>query len=256
MAIHLLIGTATADSNHDWPRARGWLIAALFFLTCGVVAAADETAAGGTESHARIAQAAKVFLRKQLEGHSGRIEISMGAIDSRMRLIHCDRPLQTFLPPGGRLIGNASVGVRCDGPETWTLYVPARVSLIEDVLVARTYLPRGALLTTDQFEIAAREVSGAPQGYLTDGEAAVGMILKSPIQPGALISPAALKKPTLIRRGDQVDIVSRTGLLEVRMKGSALGDGAEGDRIRVRNSNSRRVVEGVVNEAGLVVVQM
>jgi flagella basal body P-ring formation protein FlgA len=242
-----------SGSSVDWIPV-SYIIAALI-SHIAVVKAAVDAPASALESHQRIVRTARDFIAARLAAeHPGKAVIDMGSIDDRLRLPRCGVTPQGFLPAGGRLLGNVSIGVRCG--EAWKLYVPARVKLNEDVLVAATYLPRGVQLRPEDFTVVTRELADAPQGYFTSIDQAVGMIVKQPILAGTMISPSMLKKPTLIRRGDEVDIVSRSGTIEVRMKGSALGDGCEGDRVKVRNKNSKRIIEGLIDEDGSVVVQM
>ncbi len=226
-------------------------------LTGGTAIAAPQTGtAHAIESHARILDTARGFLEQQLAGRSGKSEIGIGAIDHRLRLARCDGALEGYLPPGGRLSGNTSVGVRCTGARAWKLYVTARISLLEEVVVARGFLPRGTVIGPEHVEIAERDVSTSAHGYLGDLDLVIGMVVKQPLQGGLVLTPAMIDRPRLIRRGDKVVIVSRTGNFEVRMAGNALADGAEGDRIRVRNNNSKRIVEGRVTAHGAVLVQM
>lgn len=220
-------------------------------LTAGAAAYAQDS-----EPHARILDVARGFLEQQLAGRPGRSEISLGALDRRLRLAPCDGGLEAWLPPGGKLFGNTSVGVRCSGAQAWKLYVPARIALLQDVVVTRGFLARGTKIGLEHIELAERDVSASGHGYISDPEQAIGMVLKQPVQNGLVLTPAMLDRLRLIRRGDDVVIVSRTGNFEVRMSGSALSDGAEGDRIRVRNSHSKRIVEGKVSAPGVVLVQM
>jgi flagella basal body P-ring formation protein FlgA len=60
----------------------------------------------------------------------------------------------------------------------------------------------------------------------------------------------------LVRRGQQVTLLARTGSIEIRAQGRALSDGGVSDRIRVQNVNSLKVVEGVIEDAGIVRVAL
>ena len=44
--------------------------------------------------------------------------------------------------------------------------------------------------------------------------------------------------------------------MQVKMSGTALEDASLGQRVKVKNSSSKRIVEGVVNAAGIVYVSM
>jgi flagella basal body P-ring formation protein FlgA len=56
----------------------------------------------------------------------------------------------------------------------------------------------------------------------------------------------------LVKRGAEVTIVADTGNIEVRMRGKALGEGGRGDRIKVKNVRSGRVVTATVMARGVV----
>ncbi len=234
---------------------RQTIIAGLAALALSATAAAAPQGIEA-ESHARILDTARDFLEQQLAGHAGKSEIRLGSLDRRLRLARCDAGLEAWLPPGSRLAGNTSVGIRCGGTQPWSLFVPARVSLLESVVVARGFLARGTEIGPEHIEIAERDITASGHGYLDDPELAIGMVLKQPLQGGLVLTPAMIERPRLVRRGDEVVIVSRTGNFEVRMAGSALSDGAEGDRIRVRNNKSKRIIEGRVTAHGAVLVQM
>ena len=227
-------------------------------LALGIAAALFTSLAQAVpvQSHAAILETARGFLQQQLKSTSGQTQVRLGQLDRRLRLVPCDGALEAFLPAGGTVMGNTSVGVRCTGSAAWKIYVQAQVSVVERVVVSRGFIPRGTLLTREHLMLAERELGAGGQGYIKDMDAALGHLLKHPIREGLVVTPAMIERPALVRRGDEVTILSRGGTFEVRMKGSALANGAEGDRVRVRNLNSSRVVEGIVSADGMVVVQM
>jgi flagellar basal body P-ring formation protein FlgA len=51
-------------------------------------------------------------------------------------------------------------------------------------------------------------------------------------------------------------LLAHAGGFEVRMVGTALGDGHESDRIKVQNQSSQRVVEGIVRSANEVEIPL
>jgi flagellar basal body P-ring formation protein FlgA len=60
--------------------------------------------------------------------------------------------------------------------------------------------------------------------------------------------------PELVRRGERVTLQAAGGTIAVQVEGEALAGGALGERVRVRNLATRRVVEGTVGGEGLVVM--
>ena len=192
-----------------------------------------------------IRAAAETFLLERV-GRDASTTVHAGALDPRHKLARCTQPLTASLRPGAKITQRTIVGVRCDGTRRWKLYVPVTVVVTADVLVARRTLPRGHLLREDDIMIDRREISGLAAGYLGDARAIVGQRLKSQVLAGNPLTPRVLEINKAIKRGQSVTIVVRAGGINIQMAGKALADGAMGQRIRVENTNSGRVVEGIV----------
>lgn len=73
-----------------------------------------------------------------------------------------------------------------------------------------------------------------------------------PLPAGAVLTPAAIASPRIIQRGDRVLLTADVGGISVRVGGQALMHGTLGDRVRVRNLSSQRVVEGLVLADGTI----
>ena len=71
---------------------------------------------------------------------------------------------------------------------------------------------------------------------------------------GTVLSAALLQAPPAIRRGETVTLVGLGAGLEVLAPGEALADAADGQRLKVRNRGSRRVVEGIARSGQRVEV--
>lgn len=218
-----------------------------------LASAADD----GLQSHASIQAAARAFLVEHLQRTQGVTpEVEDGRLDPRLQLARCELPLEAFLPPGGRASGNTTVGVRCSGGQPWTLYVPVRVAVSGPVVVVTRPLARGDLIGDGDLQVVERDLGQLPFGYLQDPAEATGKQLLRPLSAGTALTPAMLEAPRLVRRGQQVTLLAIAGSVEVRMTGTALGDAAAGERVRVRNVNSKRIIEGVVTPSGQVQVDM
>ncbi|MGA7800108.1 MAG: flagellar basal body P-ring formation chaperone FlgA [Gammaproteobacteria bacterium] len=209
------------------------------------------------QSRESIRSAARTFLRAQVSEHfSGKSKIHVGDLDPRLRLTACGGRLDAFLPPGGRLSGNTTVGVRCAATAGWTVYVSARISLFGKVLVATHPLARGDRLKGSDIRPVERNLSRLPYGYISDLSDASGKRVTRTIAAGAVLTPDMLTAPRLIHRGDRVMLVAEAAGLQVQMAGKAMGDGTAGDKIRVQALSSKRIVQGTVISAGVVKVTL
>src|SRR5690606_30212151 len=111
---------------------------------------------------------------------------------------------------------------------------------------------RGEPLRAEDLRHERRNVSRLNGAYLTRIKDAEGMVLKHPVPAGSVLAARLVERPKIVRRGQRVPVVVRSGTLAVRSDGEALADAAEGDRVRVRNVSSRMVIEGVVGADGAV----
>ncbi|MEE8481942.1 MAG: flagellar basal body P-ring formation chaperone FlgA [Acidiferrobacterales bacterium] len=203
-----------------------------------------------------IREAAHQFVKIELSKQSKTGEIKVGRLDSRLQLPRCSSELEVFFPNHGRKIGNLSVGVRCKGIKTWTIYVPVRVGVLDKVVVVSHALPRGHVILASDIQLETRDLASLSGGYLLNPRDVIGQSLRRPVVIGAVITPAAIKPARAIRRGEKVTILARRKGIEVRMTGVALADGAPGELVRVRNILSKKIIQGIVTKHGEVMVRI
>lgn len=197
---------------------------------------------------------AREFLLAEAGGSEAGVDVEVGRLDARLKLQRCSLPLTPFMPPGGRTSGHTSVGVRCEGDTPWTLFVPALVRRAQDLVVAARPIARGTALSAADLTTVTKLLPNAPAGVLESPEAALGRVAMRDIAAGTALNANQLKAPQIVRRGQAVTLSLASGPVAVRVAGTALKDGTLGERIPVRNANSKRVVEGVVLADGLVEV--
>lgn len=163
-------------------------------------------------------------------------------LDPALRLPRCPAALEARVQNAG------SVEVSC--PQGWRLFVPVKVRRSQSVLVLNRGIAPGQVITADAFVAETRDSGRLGGGALADPAQAVGQVARRMLPAGAVLSANDLVAPRLIRRGDNVALVSRRGGVEVRVVGKALGDAGENERVTVENLSSRRVVQGVVGPGG------
>ncbi len=186
----------------------------------------------------------------------GTYRVEVGALDSRLRLTACDTKLTAYAPPGARTLGNTTVGVRCNGPQPWSLYVPVTIKMYGEAVVAARPLAMASVLSLQDVRLAQVELGASAAGVLIDPQQVVGKVLRRPLMGDAVVTLDSLEEPRLVRRDEQVMLVAEGSGIEVRMQGRALTDGVAGELIRVRNLGSKRVIEGTVVAPGLIRVRM
>ncbi|AIR90048.1 flagellar basal body P-ring formation chaperone FlgA [Pseudomonas cremoricolorata] len=186
----------------------------------------------------------------------GRYEIAVNPLDPRLRMPQCSQALDASLESPAQPLGRVTVRVRCAGSGPWTVFVPATVRLHRDVVVMVRPLKRESVIGAGDVALRERDVGTLKQGFITELDQAVGMKLLRPTVLDQVLTPQHLEQAELIRKGDHVVIVARSGSLSVRMPGEALSKGGLAEQIRVRNLNSKRVVKARVTAPGQVEVAM
>lgn len=169
-------------------------------------------------------------------------------LDPGLRMPACPVALQA--QPGN---GN-TVEVGCPQAAGWRLFVPVKVRRSQNVLVLNRGLAAGETVEAADISIERRDAARIAGAVLADPADAVGRSARRVLPAGNVLSASDLVAQRLVRRGDTVALVARRDGLEVRMSGRALGDAGRDERVSVENSSSRRIVQGVVDASGAVVV--
>jgi flagella basal body P-ring formation protein FlgA len=225
---------------------------ALGLLLLAIAAPPASAGVSATESHDNIRAAAEQHVLDRIDDLQGRVEVKVGSLDSRLRLAECDLALETYDSPNALSGGRGVVGVRCDGSNPWKLYVPVRIAVFDEVVVTRRSVVRGETLQADDLTLSEMDTSRLRKAYFTRIDDAIGLLSKRSIASGSVVHAGLLKRANLVKRGSKVEIIANFDGLDVRMRGEALADGGRGDRIRVKNLSSGRVVTGTVSGSGVV----
>jgi len=203
---------------------------------------------------AQIREAVEYFVYNNTSTLPGQVSVSVDKIDQRLILARCPA-LEPFIPPGSRLWGRTSIGVRCDTPEAiWTIYVQTDISIMADVLHAARSIPRGHALT--DADIAPQNVNLAqmPDGLFTEPSQVLGKVATTHLTAGQPIRPQVLRAPYVIQRGQKVSLVAQGRGFSISSEGQALTDAAEGGVVQVR-IKSGRIITGVARGNSTVEIQ-
>ncbi|RFC37145.1 MAG: flagella basal body P-ring formation protein FlgA [Candidatus Nitrotoga sp. LAW] len=201
------------------------------------------------QSHDEIRTVIAAFAYKQTLHLPGQVTITVNEIDRRISLPACPA-LEAFLPPGGQLLGNSTVGVRCTtNMKKWTLFVPVQIKVSANLLITNRSLQQGYVLRAE--DIGNQKSELAQTGILTDPLQAIGKVLKFSVGAGQVLKQDMLRAPYAVRQGQIVQIqVERQGF-KIHADGQALSNAAEGETVQVKTV-SGQVVSGVVQPDGAV----
>jgi flagella basal body P-ring formation protein FlgA len=173
-----------------------------------------------------------------------RVEVTLGALDSRLRLAPCSR-VEPYLPPNSKPWGRTRVGLRCaEGRTHWNVFLPVTVHVFAPALVAQATLPAGTVLAAQDVREAEVDLAAEPGAALTRPAQAVGRTLARALAAGEALRQPDLKARQYFASGETVSLVAAGHGYAVQSEGQALSNGLEGQPVRVR-TESGRIVSGL-----------
>ena len=179
--------------------------------------------------------------------------------------IHFDEHIQL---PVGKLTYRIDPGRHEDylGPTAMTLVlyvdgeplrlVPVRatIAVMADVVAAASPIGKHQHIEADDLTVISRDLATLPSDIVTDLEDALGNRATRMIYPDTVLQTSMIAMPPMVRRGDVVKIVARTGAMTITATGTIREKGCKGDLVRVVNTDSKRVVTARVTGPGAVEV--
>ncbi len=227
---------------------RGWQIIATAFLF---------TAAGSmaTEIHplTSIRNQAEEFVKSRIDIDPANLDVRAGQLDVRLNLANCAGKTEAYMKDWQRLNSRVAVGIRCiDDAHRWAIFIPVSITRYSEVVVSARNLPRGQAINKSDIKIERRATTHLHGRYLTQLNEVTGLLPKRSLEKGKIIYPGLLKRQNLIKRGQNVIILAENPIIHVRSKGIALANGSVGEKIRVRNTATKKIVEGTVTSKGYV----
>ncbi|AKU10849.1 chaperon for flagellar basal body P-ring formation [Azoarcus sp. CIB] len=233
-------------SNHLMPPYRPRAVISLWALSLTLTGGS----AGAQQPLAPVRQAVMTFLGQQTSGLPGKVGITVEGVDPQNQLPACAE-LVPFLPPGTRAWGRINVGVRCESPFGWTIYVPAQISVVGDYLVAARPIRAGQVIAPADLERRSGDLAGEAPNTLTDMTQAVGHSARFTIAAGNALRTDMLRLPQTVRQGQHVKVVGTGSGFTVTNEGRALNAAAAGEPVRVR-LGSGQVISGKARADGTV----
>ena len=129
-----------------------------------------------------------------------------------------------------------TAGAERVGP--WQVVLQAR--LWKEVLVAKSTLKRGGPLAGAEVTIEKRDVISMREPLEAADLSDSSLDLYEGVPAGQAVLARHVRARAIVQRGQIVDALMRDGTLSISLKVEALGDGATGQTIRVRNPKTKR----------------
>lgn len=129
---------------------------------------------------------------------------------------------------------------------TTRVNVSGKVERLVDLPVARRPLNRGDTISPKDFDTIEIRASQLKNDVLTNLDGITDKITKRTIAAGAPLKSSDVETPLSLKRGDKITLLYRLGSMELSAQGRAQEEGHNGDRVRVINVASNKVLQGTV----------
>lgn len=197
----------------------------------------------------------ETMARSQPAGLPLRMEVSVGSLDSRLRLAPCAR-VEPYLPTGSRLWGRTRIGLRCvEGATAWNVFLPVTVKAFGPAWVVATPVTAGTVLSAGDAVEGEVDWASETAPIVANPEMWVGLVATRSLAAGQALRQNMVRAPHLVRAGAQVKVVAQGPGYAVTSAGQAVTAGAAGETVRIRMANGR-VINGTVAEDGTVDVTL
>jgi flagellar basal body P-ring formation protein FlgA len=216
-------------------------------------AQAAQPVPAGQEDGELIHAAALEFLKQQVNGLPGHVELTVAPAFPR-GLAAC-ATLQPFLPNGARLWGRTTVGVRCTSGHPWTVWLQARVSINATYYVAARAMNPGEVVTEADLISRDGDLTMLPMSIITSPSQAVGSVTLMRVGQGLPLRQDMLKNAQQVTAGQTVQVVAQGDGFQISSEGSALSNAQPGQPVKVKTA-AGQIVMGIVKNSSTVQIQM
>lgn len=144
------------------------------------------------------------------------------------------------------------VEVREKGSPARVFWGSARVRVFKEAVVALRPMKAKTKIKAADIKTAKVELIEASSAFASVDELE-GMVVKRPINAGAVIKREFVKKETIVKRGEAVALMVEGPSIRIRSHGVATEDGHKGAVIAVRTASGKEV-PGLVAGPGEIVI--
>jgi flagella basal body P-ring formation protein FlgA len=147
------------------------------------------------------------------------------------------------------------VHILVNGQDAVKVHAPATIEVWSDVVLAAK--PLGRYQPIEAGDIVVRKMNQArvPANAIVRADQVLGLRARHNIAANCVLRNDQIESPPVVRRGDVVQMVAESEVLKVAVKAVAKENGAVGERIRVMNLRSRKIIYAQVLDKQTVQVE-
>lgn len=143
-----------------------------------------------------------------------------------------------------------------DGEEFKRIFVRAKVSVYDEVVVAKKVIVSGNKIQKNDLKQIKKNISNERVGYIAKPKLIVGQQAKRTIYKNESLKRNLVEEPVLIKKGTPVTLIYKTKHMLLTNIVKALKEGKKGDIIPVRPLTGNRTIYAVVIDENNVEVAL
>lgn len=138
--------------------------------------------------------------------------------------------------------------------DTTRLPVAGRAIALVEVPVLNRRFAAGEIIRKGDLDWTVMRGEQAGRQAIADAERLIGQEVRRVVPAGQTLRASDLRTPLAVMKNAVVTMMLQTPRMQLTSKGKAMEDGSVGDTIRIMNTQSKTVIEGVVTSMNTVQV--
>jgi flagellar basal body P-ring formation protein FlgA len=227
------------------------LLMALFIpaAVCGATKAPTGSAPGETVvASAAVNAAVKAYIIRHAPWKPDQLKITRMTFDQELMVPAGKIEFRVKAPKHTDWLGPVPfrVHILVDGRDTVKVQAPATLEVWSDVVLTVKPLGKYQPIEADDIVVKKMNLARVPANAVVRADRVLGLRARHNIAANCVLRSNQIESPPVVMRGDVVQMIAESALLKVAAKGMAKENGAAGDRIRVMNLRSKRIIHALV----------
>ncbi|MCP4744591.1 MAG: flagellar basal body P-ring formation protein FlgA [Desulfobacteraceae bacterium] len=147
-----------------------------------------------------------------------------------------------------------NVLIKVDGKTVRKLSATATIQVWSNVVFSAKPLGKDQPLKSSDVIIKKANLAAVPTGAVLKKKDVIGKRPRRAVAANSILRMNQFKKRHLIHKGDVVQVIAESGLLRIATQAKARENGEDGERIRIENLSSKKIVYATVMDAHTVKV--
>jgi flagella basal body P-ring formation protein FlgA len=141
-----------------------------------------------------------------------------------------------------------------DGVQQQPLQIAGRYDILQSIPVLNRAVRNGDVITENDVTMRDELSTRIRPDSVLNVDQLVGKTAQRTISPHRMVRTNELASPAVVQQGQQVTLRFVAHNLEIKSLGEVLDNGGVGDRVRVRNQDSKQIVQGTVEDTHTITI--